>query len=67
MQKPFAVVRRNLLCTQVYGGPQQATIVGTYQGQRVLVALAMTNGCQIARFKKLSFLVPGFSPGGANS
>ena len=67
MRNPLARVRRSLLCTQVYGGPQQAAIVGTYLGQRVLVSLAMTNGCQIARFKKLGFLVPGFSPGGANS
>jgi len=51
----------------VYGGPQQATITGTYLGQRVLVFLALNDGCQISRFKRLGFLVPDFSPGGPNS
>jgi len=67
MQRPFARPRASVACTQVYGGPQQATITGTHVGQRVLVLLAMTNGCQISRFKRLGFLVPGFSPGGPNS
>jgi len=67
MQRPFARPRASVACTQVYGGPQQATITGTYLGQRVLVFLALNDGCQISRFKRLGFLVPDFSPGGPNS
>ena len=67
MRQPFARPRAGLACTQVYGGPQQAVITGTYLGQRVLAFLALNNGCQISRFKKLGFLVPGFSPGGPGS
>jgi hypothetical protein len=67
MGKPFALPRARAACTQVYGGPQQATIAGIYLGQRVFASLAMNDGCQIARFKKLGFLVPGFTPGSPNS
>jgi hypothetical protein len=61
MTKPFAPQRRNLVCTDIFGGPQQAVIAGRYKGERIWTALGLRNGCQIARAKKLAFLVPGFS------
>jgi len=69
MTAPFARPRAGLLCTQQYGGPDQALITGTFRGHGVYVGLGLEDGCQIARFKKLGFLVPGFSatrigPGG---
>lgn len=60
MRSPFAPLRKDVQCTQIYGGPEQALIVGTYNGKRVWVLLALRNGCEIARAKKLGFLVPGF-------
>ena len=60
MAKPFARRRTNLVCTDQYGGPQQAVIVGTHRGSRVWIALGMRNGCDISRSKRLAFLVPGF-------
>jgi hypothetical protein len=60
MAKPFARRRTNLVCTDQYGGPQQAVIVGTHRGSRVWIALGMRNGCDISRAKRLAFLVPGF-------
>jgi hypothetical protein len=60
LKQPFKAPRKDLQCTQQYGGPQEATVTGTYLGNRVFARLTLTDGCQIARFKRLSFLVPGF-------
>jgi hypothetical protein len=61
MTKPFARRAKNLVCTDQYGGPQQAVIAGTHRGNRVWIVIGMRNGCDIARAKRLAFLVPGFS------
>jgi hypothetical protein len=61
LTNPFAPPSPDLMCTQQYGGPDQAQITGTYRGRRIFVALGLTDGCQIARFRKLGFLIPGFS------
>ena len=34
-------------------------ITGTYRGAPVSYKLARTNGCEIDRYEKLSFLLPG--------
>jgi len=61
LAKPFAPTRKNLVCTDQYGGPQQALIAGTHKGDRVWTVIGMRNGCEISRAKRLAFLVPGFS------
>jgi subtilisin inhibitor-like len=61
LRNPFARPSLDQMCTQQYGGPDEAQITGTYRGRRIWVALSLTDGCQIARFRALSFLVPGFS------
>jgi Subtilisin inhibitor-like len=67
MRNPFAPLRKDLQCTQIYGGPEQAVITGTHEGRRVWVLLAQRNGCEIARWRKLSFLVGGIAPGSGSS
>jgi hypothetical protein len=59
IQRPFAAAPKNEVCTQVYGGPDQAVVSGEHRGQRVWVLLSLSDGCKIARFKQLEFLVPG--------
>jgi hypothetical protein len=59
--RPFAPTPKGAMCTEIYGGPQQAQIVGTFRGKRTWVALSARNGCEIARAKKLAFLLPGFN------
>jgi Subtilisin inhibitor-like len=59
MQRPFAPQKDVELCTQIYGGPDQAVVSGEHRGNRVWVVLSLTDGCKIARFKQLEFLVPG--------
>jgi len=48
-------------CTQIYGGPQTATVTGTWQGQPVSSTFARNDGCQISRWKLMEGLLP---PGG---
>jgi hypothetical protein len=54
----LAAVPADQLCTQVYGGPQTARIMGTWQGEPVDVRLSRTDGCQIARWDALVGLLP---------
>ena len=57
--KLFAPVPKNAICTQIYGGPQVARVVGIVSGKRVSARLSRVNGCQIARWNQLSpWLLP---------
>lgn len=58
----FAETPRSAVCTQLYGGPQVARIVGTFAGKRISTSVSRKNGCEIARWQRLSpWLLP---PGG---
>ena len=46
------------MCTEQYGGPEQAMITGTYRGEPVSYGLSRTNGCEIGRWESLRFLLP---------
>ena len=63
MSNPFAPIPRDAVCTDQYGGPQVAVITGTFRGRALWTQLAARNGCEIARSKRLSFLVPGYGTG----
>ncbi|MDQ5820423.1 MAG: subtilase-type protease inhibitor [Actinomycetota bacterium] len=56
--RPFAPVPGDMACTEIYGGPQEAIVVGTYGGKRVWARFSRTNGCQIARWERVRFLFP---------
>jgi Subtilisin inhibitor-like len=63
--KLFAPVAKNAVCTEIYGGPQQAHVVGTVKGRLVRATFSRTNGCEVARWQRVSpWLVP---PGGVTS
>jgi hypothetical protein len=51
---PFAPVRKDVACTEIYGGPQTATVVGTYRGEQVSATYSRTDGCQIARWDAIA-------------
>lgn len=57
---PFAEVPADVLCSQIYGGPQTATVTGTYRGRPVQTRFSRTDGCQTERWDRLA---PLFSPG----
>jgi hypothetical protein len=61
----FAPVGSGALCTQIYGGPQVALVTGTIDGRRVWARFQRRDGCEIARWKRVSpWLLP---PGGVTS
>lgn len=60
-QQPFAPVPSDAICTQQYGGPQRATVRGTYRGEQVDLQLSRTDGCFISQWDALVPLVPAAS------
>lgn len=58
MTHPFAPVRKNMACTEIYGGPQQALVTGRLRGYPVRATFNRTNGCEIARWNRVRFLFP---------
>jgi len=58
-RKLFAPVSRNAICTEIYGGPEMARIVGVVDGRRVWATFSLTNGCHIGRWNRFSpWLLP---------
>jgi hypothetical protein len=55
---PFRPVPADAICTQVYGGPQEALVTGTYRGRRVNARFNRVNGCEIARWNRVAVLFP---------
>jgi hypothetical protein len=41
----------NVACTQQYGGPETATVTGTFKGEQVDAEFGRQNGCEIARWE----------------
>ncbi len=54
---------RDVACTEIYGGPQTATVTGTLAGSPVTAELSRTNGCEIARWDALVPLLPPATTG----
>ena len=59
LNDPFAPVPKDVACTQVYGGPQEADVRGQFRGRPVEGHFDRGNGCEIARWDKVGFLFPG--------
>ncbi|MQA86237.1 MAG: hypothetical protein GEV03_16785 [Streptosporangiales bacterium] len=61
-QDPFAAPSKQQICTQIYGGPQTASIEGEWSGKSVSADFSRKNGCEI---KTWDALEPVFAPGKA--
>ena len=60
--KLFAPLPKDIVCTEIFGGPQRARVVGTLAGKRVWATFSRQNGCHIGRWNRLApWLLP---PGG---
>ncbi|MGH3104589.1 MAG: SSI family serine proteinase inhibitor [Gaiellaceae bacterium] len=55
---PFRPIASDAVCTELYGGPQEALVTGRYRGRRIWTRFARTDGCQIERWNRLRFLFP---------
>lgn len=49
-------------CTELYGGPEQARITGTLDGEPIDASLSRANGCEIDRWERLLPLLPAYEP-----
>ena len=63
-RRVFAPVAKNAVCTQIYGGPQVALVVGVVDGRRLWARLRRRNGCEIERWGRVS---PWLLPAGGTS
>jgi hypothetical protein len=63
----FAPVPAQTACTEIFGGPDTATVSGTIEGEAVEATLTRSNGCEIERFDRfaplLAQLFQGYEPG----
>ena len=57
VSEPFAPLAKGVACTEIYGGPQTALVRGTYMGGRVWARFRRSDGCQINRWNRISFLL----------
>jgi hypothetical protein len=53
---PFAPTPKGQMCTQIFGGPQTATVKGTYKGKKVDTKFSRKNGCEVKRWNDLAAL-----------
>jgi hypothetical protein len=57
--KLFAPLPKDIVCTEIYGGPQKARVVGSVADRRIWATFTRTNGCQIERWSRIApWLVP---------
>jgi Subtilisin inhibitor-like len=52
-------------CTMIYGGPQTATLSGTWRGEPIDAAFSREHGCEIARWDAMVDVLT--EPGGVTS
>ncbi len=53
---PFAPTPKGQMCTQIFGGPQTATVEGTWRGRPVDATFGRKNGCEVKRWNDLAAL-----------
>jgi hypothetical protein len=51
-------VPKGMGCSMVYGGPERATVTGTWRGQQISAQFNRTNGCEISRWARMVPLLP---------
>lgn len=63
----FAPVPAQTACTEIFGGPETATVSWVLDGERLEAELSRANGCEIDRFDRfiplLTSLYPDYEPG----
>ena len=55
---PFAPTPQGTACTQIYGGPQEALVTGRLRSRLVHADFSRKDGCEIARWRRVGFLLP---------
>ena len=52
----------DVACTQQYGGPEIATVKGTFKGEQVDATFGRQNGCEIARWEDVKPILEAGRP-----
>jgi len=55
-KQPFKPVPKDQMCTQIYGGPEIATVKGTWQGKPINTQFTRADGCQLHRWSAVGVL-----------
>ncbi len=63
-EDPFAPPPADAVCAQVYGGPQTASVSGTWRGREVAAQFARTDSCLISRWDNAVALLVVRAEGG---
>ena len=58
MERPFAPLPEDVVCSQEYGGPETARVTGRWGGGPVELDLSRVDGCRIAQWDSLVPVVP---------
>jgi hypothetical protein len=58
LEDPFAPIPDDVACTEQFGGPQTAQVLGRWGGQPVDLDLSRVDGCHISQWDALVPLVP---------
>ncbi|WP_052396999.1 SSI family serine proteinase inhibitor [Streptomyces sp. NRRL F-5123] len=61
---PLAPVPAGQMCSMIYGGPQTAHVTGMWRGEPVDETYRRTNGCEVARWKRMIPALPEPTSGG---
>jgi Subtilisin inhibitor-like len=59
LDDPFAPLPADVACTEQFGGPQTARVLGRWNGRPVDLELSRTDGCRISQWDSLGPLLPG--------
>ena len=57
LDDPFAPLAEDVVCTEQYGGPETARVVGRWDGEPVDLELSRSDGCRIAQWDALGPLL----------
>lgn len=52
-KEPFKPVPKDQICTKIYGGPEIATVKGTWQGKEINTEFTRADGCQLHRWSEV--------------
>jgi Subtilisin inhibitor-like len=58
LKAPFAPTPQSTACTQIYGGPHEAVVMGAFRRRLIRATFNRRNGCEIERWNRVAFLFP---------
>ena len=59
IKDPFQMNQKDEMCAQIFESAEVAKVKGTWNGKPISNSYSKINGCEQARWKKISFLIQG--------